>query len=135
MSVKIITETMTECRDLDGQEIVYCTLNGEAYMIAKSIVKVLAETDYLCGENPYIHRIIEMLPEETLLLPVVGEALLSKVWVDPGKQKDVYFVKATALINHLEEIFPDAGQDRLQAVRQAMQEHLQAGTVKRDTQT
>jgi hypothetical protein len=131
--VKTITEAMTECRELDGQALVYCTLNGEQYVIAKSIVKVLTETDYLCGENPYIHRIIEMLPEATLLLPVVGEALLSKVWDNPGEQKDVYFVKATALINHLEEIFPTAGQDRLQAVRQAIQEHLQPGTVKRNT--
>jgi hypothetical protein len=131
MPVKTITEPLVECRDLDGQAIVYCSLNCEPYVIAKSIVKLLAETDYLCGENPYIQRIIEKLPEDMILLPVVGEELLSKVWDNPGDQKDVYFVKATALIGHLEEIFPDAKQALLQAVRQAMQGHIQSEKLKK----
>lgn len=123
---------MTECRDLDGQVIVYCLLNGETHVIAKSIVKLLTDTDYLCGENPYIHRIIEKLPNDTILLPVVGEDLLSKVWDNPGDKKDVYFVKAKALIDHLEEIFPDARHDLLQAVRKAMQSHVQSVQLKQD---
>jgi len=130
--VKNIIESMTECRDLDGQVIVYCLLNGEPHVIAKSIVKLLTDTDYLCGENPYIHRIIEKLPNDTILLPVVGEDLLSKVWDNPGDKKDVYFVKAKALIDHLEEIFPDARQDLLQAVRKAMQSHVQSVQLKQD---
>ena len=82
--MKSITEAMTECQNLDGQAIVFCTLHSERYVIAKSIVKLLTDTDYLCGENPYINRINEMLPEDTILLPVVAEALLSKVWDNPG---------------------------------------------------
>jgi len=58
---------------------------------------------------------------------VVGNALLSKVWDAPGDQKDVSFVKASALIKHLEEIFPDADQGLLQTVHQAMQAHAQSG--------
>lgn len=123
---------MTECRDLDGQVIVYCLLNGESHVIAKSIVKLLTDIDYLCGENPYIQRIIEKLPNDTILLPVVGEDLLSKVWDNPGDKKDVYFVKAKALIDHLEEIFPDARQDLQQAVRKAMQSHVQSVQLKQD---
>ena len=123
---------MTECRDLDGQTIVYCLLNGEPHVIAKSIVKLLTDTNYLCGENPYIHRIIEKLPNDTILLPVLGEDLLGKVWDNPGYKKDVYFVKAKALIDNLEGIFPDAKQDLLQAVRKAMQSHVESVQLKQD---
>ncbi len=132
MLIKKITESMTECRDLDGQAIVYCSLNGEPHVIAKSIVKQLTETDYICGENPYIQRIIEKLPDDTILLPVVGKELLSKVWDNPEDLKDVYFVKVKALIDHLEEIFPDANQGLLRAVCQAMQGHIQPGNLKQD---
>ena len=123
MPVHCITEDMTESRDLDGQALVYCTLNGERFVIAKAVVKLLTDTDYLCGENPYINRIIEKLPEETMLLPVAGAALLSKVWYDPGERKDVYFVKTSALIDQLAEIFPDADQTLLYRVRQALKNH------------
>lgn len=125
MALESITESLTECRDVHGQTIVYCKLNGELYVIAKSVVKVLTETDYLCGENPYINRIIELLPEAAILLPVVGEALLSKVWDNPGRQKDVYFVEAAALIDHLEELFPEAGRGLVEEVRLAMRGHLE----------
>jgi len=45
--VQSITKAMAECRVLDGQAIVYCTLNGEPYVIAKSIVRLLTKADYL----------------------------------------------------------------------------------------
>ena len=42
------------------------------------------------------------------MLPVVGQELLSKVWEDAGEHKDVYFVKVTTLLDHLDNIFPQA---------------------------
>ena len=127
MTVSIINASMAECHDLGGHTIVYCVLNDELHVIAKSIVKLLVETDYICGENPYILRTIETLPNDTVLLPVSGEKLLRKIWDNPGDRKDVYFVKVKALINHLEEIFPDVEQRLLHRLRQAMQSHIQAG--------
>lgn len=132
MPLKVITESSTECHDLHGQAIVYCLLNGEPHVIAKSIVKLLSDSDYLCGENPYIHLIIEKLPNDTILLPVVGEELLSKIWDNPGDKKDVYFVKAKALIEHLEEIFPNANKNLLHSVQKAMQGYIQSVQLKQD---
>lgn len=125
MPEMIITEEMTTCRNLRGQEIVYCRLGDQQYVIAKSVVKVLTETAYICGENPYIHKILERLPDTTVMLPVVGQALLSKVWDKPEEQKDVYFVKVTALLDQLDNIFPQASPDLLESVRTAISHHLE----------
>ncbi len=125
MSEMIITEAMTRCRDLHGQVIVYCRLNGQQHVIAKSVVKVLTESVYLCGENPYIRKILECLPDDTVMLPVAGRELLGKVWDDPEEHKDVYFVKVTALLNQLDNIFPQASPDLLGSVRETMLQHLE----------
>ncbi len=125
MSAMIITEAMVTCRSLHGQTIVYCRLDGQQYVIAKSVVKVLTETTYLCGENPYIQKILERLPDDTVMLPVAGRELLGKVWEDPGEQKDVYFVKVTALLDQLGNIFPQASPDLLESARETMMQHLQ----------
>lgn len=125
MSEMIITEAMTTCRELHGQAIVYSRLDGQQYVIAKAVVKVLTETAYLCGENPYIHKILERLPDDTVMLPVAGRELLSKVWVDPEEKKDVYFVKVTALLDQLDNIFPQASPELLESVRQTMTQHLE----------
>lgn len=119
-----VTAAMTECCDLNGQAIVYCRLEGLLYVIAKSVVRALSATDYLCGENPYIQRIVSSLPESTRILPVAGADLLGKVWDDPGELKDVYFVQAATLIDELETIFPDVSADRLDAARQVLRAHL-----------
>ncbi len=119
-----VTAAMTECCDLNGQVIVYCRLEGVRYVIAKSVVRALSATDYLCGENPYIQRILERLPEATRMLPVAGADLLGKVWDNPGELKDVYFVQAATLTDELETIFPDVSPDRLDAARQVLRAHL-----------
>lgn len=124
MTEMIITEEMTTSSKLHGQEIIYCKLDGQQYVIAKSVIKVLTEVAYICGENPYIHKILERLPEDTVKLPVEGRHLLSKVWDNPDKKKDVYFVKALALIDQLNNIFPQASPELLKLVRTSMSRHL-----------
>lgn len=124
MSVQTVTESMTDSRYLNGQAIVYCKLPDGVYVIAKSVVKALTDTAYLCGENPYINQILLQLPTDTQMLPVTGEALLAKVWDTPGHSKDVVFVKAETLVNHLEHIFSDIAPAQLAAVRQTLRENL-----------
>lgn len=119
-----VTASMTEYCDLNGQAIVYCRLDGVLYVIAKSVVRALSATDYLCGENPYIHRILARLPEATRMLPVAGADLLGMVWDNPGEFKDVYFVQAATLVDDLDTIFPDVSPDRLDAARQVLRAHL-----------
>ncbi len=119
-----VTAAMTECRDLNGQTIVYCRLEGVLYVIAKSVVRALSTTEYLCGENPYIQRILTRLPAATCMLPVAGADLLGKIWDNPGELKDVYFVQAATLIDNLDSIFPEISADRLDAARQALRAHL-----------
>ena len=101
------------------------------WMVVRSNGRFLTQRDL-----PRLALITPSLTESgiRLALPGAGEVVLeeartggspisSKVWDDPGPEKDVYFVKATALIDHLAEIFPEADQRLLHRVRQALQNH------------
>jgi len=125
MTEMIITEEMTTCKELHGQAIIYCKLGDQQYVIAKSVIKLLTEDAYICGVNPYIQKILESLPEDTVKLPVEGQHLLSKVWDNPGNKKDVYFVKALTLIDQLDSIFPQASPELLTLVCTTMSRHLE----------
>ena len=121
---KAVTNAVTNSRYLNGQAVVYFKLDGVRYVIAKSVVKAVTDTDHLCGKDPYINSIRKLLQDDTILLPVSGKELISKVWDNPGNYKGVVFVKAESLINNLEDIFADVAPDELEAARKTMLTHL-----------
>lgn len=123
-SMTNVTDSMTTSLYLNDQAIVYYKLDGVPYVIAKSAVKALTDADFVCGGNPYINRITEQLHEDATILPVTGADLLSRVWDNPGHHKDVVFVKAQSLIDHLEDIFPGVEPDLLEEARRTMLGHL-----------
>jgi hypothetical protein len=86
--------------------IIFYKHDEQIYVIAKSVVTAVTDTNLKQGKDPYIKRITELLSSDVIYRAITGSELISKVW-GGGNFSKVVFVEIIKLLENLENIFTE----------------------------
>lgn len=95
-----------------SQTFIFVKKNDKWFVMAKSVVRGVIETDYPYNKDPYIKRIIEILPDSIAYFDIKNIGIIRRVWDPPkGKFGAVVFVATEDLMASLPETFSDLSSE------------------------
>ena len=92
---------------------IFTAINGELYVMAKSVVRGVIDIDYKYGKDPYIDRLEKLFPIEIRYFEIKDKEILLKVWDKAGNFPAIIFVKISALLPRLKVVFSELPDDRI----------------------
>jgi hypothetical protein len=89
------------------------TINGEPFVMAKSVVRWLIESNYKYGKDPFINSIEKLCAADIMYFEIKDKEILLKVWDSSGNFPAIIFVKIITLLSRLKEVFPGLSDDSI----------------------
>lgn len=96
---------------------IFTTIDGEHYVMAKSVVRGVIDIDYNYGKDPYIDRVEKLFPLDIRYFEIKDKEILLKVWDKAGNFPAIIFVKIGTLLQRLKEVFLELQDDRIYDIK------------------
>jgi hypothetical protein len=93
--------------------LIVTTIDGEAFVMAKSVVRWLIESNYKYGKDPFINSIEKLCVADIMYFEIKDKEILLKVWDKSGNFPAIIFVKIRTLLSRLKEVFPELSDDTI----------------------
>ncbi len=109
----------------NAKPLIFCKINDNWYVMAKSIIKCIDNNYYKAGEDPFIDKIENSMKADVAYFEIRDKKLFRLVWAPPAnKFPKVVFVKVRSLISELPDIFQNLKENDILYIREQLQAML-----------
>jgi hypothetical protein len=93
--------------------LIVTTIEGETFVMAKSVVRWVIESNYKYGKDPFIDSIEKLCAADIMYFEIKDKEILLKVWDKSGNFPAIIFVKIITLLSRLKEVFNELSDDTI----------------------